>query len=94
MTTAIDMAKIFEDLTGKFLKGELDRPAVASFMAREVPFDSVEGEHSDLLPNCEWSLRYINDEDYYTTEQELKYLYDCLQGNRLFNEDDRDRSIA
>ena len=89
----MDHRAFFLDLISRFLSRELDRSSVAGRVARELPLDSVRGGQKDLLPNCEWALRHINDPDFFTTEAELRYYLQCLGGERIYDSDERDQAI-
>ena len=83
----------FTELISQFLSGALDRKAVAKKLASDIPLHGVRGNRCDLLPNIEWALRHIDEPGFYTTEAELRYYLECLRGEKVFNEFDRDQAI-
>jgi hypothetical protein len=58
----MDLKNKFTELLDLYFQGKLNRANVASFLASEVPIDAIKGAHKDLLPNCEWALRHIDEE--------------------------------
>ena len=89
----MDTTAFFIDVISRFLSGALDRASTARLVADELPHDEVRGGHHDLLPNCEWALRHIDEEGYYTTEAELRYYLQCLRGERIYDSNERDQAI-
>ena len=84
----------FLELISKFLSQELSREDIATLMSKNVGIDSVPGEGESLLVNCEWALRHVNEEGFYTTLGELVYLKSCLTGEQTFSCAGRDASIT
>ena len=77
-----------------FLDGRLNRAAVELRMARDVPIDAISGNQFDLLTNCEYALRHINEAGYWTTELELRYYLDCLRGRKQFSTAERNALLV
>ena len=75
--------ELFIDVISRYLGGTLDRNSAAQLKAMEVGFDEIPGGQHDLLKNCEWALRHINEQDYYTCDEELKYYLQCLRGREF-----------
>jgi hypothetical protein len=84
---------LFEQMISQFLSSVLDKEAVAKQVAKDIPLDSIRGNRHDLLPNIEIALRHINEPKFYTTEAELRYYLECLRGEKVLNELERDRAI-
>ncbi len=92
----MDYKKYFKDLIAGFLSGKYTRSEIADIMASEIGIDDIDNsadEQQNLLTNCEWALRHIDEDGYYTTERELKYYLTCLNNERTFREEDRDDAI-
>lgn len=84
----------FIDVIERFLAGQLSREDVATKLALELPLDnSIGDETSALITNCEWSLRHINEPEYWTTKEELAYYLRCLKGEREFSTTERDNAL-
>ena len=91
--TLMDTRVFFIDVISRFLSGELDRASAARLVAVELPLGEVRGGQHDLLPNCEWGLRHIDEPDYWTTEAELRYYLQCLRDERIYDSVERDQAI-
>ena len=89
----MDYKETFVNLIKGYFDGKHDRKYIAEYMSSQVGFDEIKGDHRDLLPNCEIALRHINEEEYYTTESELRYYLSCLMGEKIFNEKERNELI-
>lgn len=89
----MDTNAFFIDVISRFLSGSLDRASAAQLVAAELPLDDVRGDQHDLLPNCEWALRHIDEPDHLTTEAELRYYLKCLRGEKVYDSDVRDQAI-
>ncbi|MDY0164539.1 hypothetical protein [Desulfobotulus sp.] len=85
--------EFFITLIAQFLSGGISREQVAHEVAMELPIDSVYSDHIELMENCEWALRHINEPDYWTTENELQYYLSCLKGDEQFSIEERDRLL-
>jgi hypothetical protein len=83
----------FIDLLTQFLNGVLSSEQVALKVAVAIPIDTNYIDDEDLMNNCEWALRHINEPDHYPTEGELSYYLSCLSGVRKYSHEDRDNSI-
>jgi hypothetical protein len=83
----------FIELLIKFLNGLLNREEVARQVAVTVPIDTNYTDNEDLMNNCEWALRHINEPDHYSTEGELSYYLNCLRGESEYSQEERDNSM-
>ncbi len=84
---------LFGELLKQFLNGTLSRSEVAEKVAVTMPIDTNYIDDKDLMNDCEWALRHINEADYYSTESELKYYLSCLRGEKEYNLKERDSNI-
>ncbi len=89
----MDYKKFFIKLISYFLSEKLSRKEVAHTVAMELPIDKVYDNDIELLENCEWGLRHIDEPDYWTTENELRYYLSCLKGDEEFSVAARDRLL-
>src|SRR2546423_14657169 len=58
---------------------------------RQLPAGGKCGEADDLLSNCEWALRHLGEWDQRTTEEELRYYWDCLRNEKAFDPEEVER---
>ena len=86
----MDYKEFFIKLISQFLTGRLSRKEVAHAVAMELPIDSSYDSDVELMENCEWGLRHIDEPDYWTTENELRYYLSCLKGDKHFSVAARD----
>ncbi len=89
----MDYADLFAKMIDKLLTGGIDRATAAERIAELVPIDAIAGDQHDLLPNCEWALRHVNEGGFRTTDAELRYLLSCLRGENSFDEKARDQAV-
>ena len=89
----MDIKSFFINIIEQFLAGQLNRKTVSETIANELPFDVIEGDSSNLMTNCEWALRHINEPEYWTPKNELKYYLACLKGEKEFSPIERDKTI-
>jgi hypothetical protein len=89
----MDYKTYFIDLINGFLSGKCDREAVARQVSGDIGIDEIDSNASPLFSNCEWALRHMNEKDYHTTENELRYYLSCLRGEREYKSNDRDLAI-
>lgn len=85
--------EFFMKLITLFLAGKLTRDEVSNEVAMELPIDSSYKDNIELMENCEWALRHINEPDYWTNESELQYYLKCLEGRQVFSIETRDRLL-
>jgi hypothetical protein len=52
---------------------------------QKLPWPGDPGGPNDLLGNCEWALRHLGEWDRRTTEEELRYYWDCLRSEKAFD---------
>lgn len=90
----MEYRSLFVQLISDFLDGKTTRRDVAREMASRVPLDSIEGGQHDLMPNCEWGLRHINEPDFWTTQEELAFYLACLVGEETFSVSKRDKVVS
>jgi hypothetical protein len=89
----MDYKTYFIDLINGFLSDKYDREAVARQVSDDIGIDEIDSNASPLFSNCEWALRHMNEKDYHTTENELRYYLSCLIGEREYKNSDRNLSI-
>jgi hypothetical protein len=89
----MDARALITELISVFLRGDIDRKGLAGRVADELPYDLIEGDASELLPNCEWALRHVNEPEHWTTERELRYYLACLEGEATYSREERDRLL-
>lgn len=89
----MDFKAFFIDLLLRFLDGVLSRAEVAQEIAVTMPVDTNYVDDEELMNNCEWALRHINEPDHYSTEGELSYYLSCLKGEKEYCQADRDESM-
>lgn len=89
----MDYKDFFIKLISQFLSGKLSRKEVAHTVAMEIPFDNVYDCDVELMENCEWGLRHIDEPDFWTTKNELRYYLSCLTGDEKFTVATRDRLL-
>nr|WP_320010904.1 hypothetical protein [uncultured Desulfobulbus sp.] len=89
----MDVKKLFIKLIAMFLSGEMTREEIAHEVSMELPIDSYYKNNVELMENCEWALRHINEPDYWTNKNELLYYLTCLQGIQQFSADERDKLL-
>ncbi len=85
--------EFFIQLISKFISGGITREEVAHEVAMEFSIDNAYDDNIELMENCEWALRHINEQDYWTTENELQYYLSCLKGDESFSVEARDRML-
>jgi len=85
--------EFFINLISQFLSGRLSRKEVAHTVSMELPIDNVYDDDFELMENCEWGLRHIDEPDYWTTENELRYYLACLKGVEKFTVAERNRLL-
>ena len=90
----MNLHDLFIELITSFLDGSLDRQDVAQKITDELPPDFIKGNKNDLLPNCEWALRHINETEFWTTKRELEYYLSCLKGEKVYSSAERDKIIT
>ena len=81
-------------LLSEYFEKKLTRTDIQNLMQDNISFDTQYTSDNELLKNCEWALRYIDEPDYWTTDGELNYYLQCLKKQRVFSVDDRNSSIA
>ncbi len=86
--------EFFINLISQFLSGKLSRKEVANTVTMELTIDSLYDDNVELMENCEWGLRHIDEPDFWTTKNELKYYLSCLEGNDKFTVAKRDRLLG
>ena len=84
---------LFIELLSTFLSGNSSRKEIAHKIAMELPIDSNYVNDIELMENCEWALRHINEPDYWTNETELRYYLTCLKGDNQFSVDERNNLL-
>ncbi len=89
----MDYKAFFVELLVQFLNGMLSRTEVAEKIAVTIPIDTEYKDNEDLMNNCEWALRHINEPDHYSTENELSYYLSCLKGEEKYDQEERDSSM-
>jgi hypothetical protein len=83
----------FINLISQFFSGKLSRKEIAHTVAMELPIDHVYDCDVELMKNCEWGLRHIDEDNYWTPENELRYYLSCLKGDEQFTVEARDRAL-
>lgn len=89
----MDYKAYFIELLMQFLSGVLSREEVARQVAVTMPIDTNYIGDEELMNNCEWALRHINEPEHYSTEGELSYYLSCLRGEAEYSQAERDRSM-
>jgi len=89
----IEFKELFINLISHFLSGKLNREEVAHQIVMELQMDTKFSDNTDLMKNCEWGLRHINEPDYWTTEAELQYYLSCLKGDKVYSSEERDNML-
>jgi len=89
----MDYTTFFVELLTQFLSGAISRAEVAERIAFTMPVDTDYLDDEDLMNNCEWALRHINEPGYYSTEAELAYYLSCLKGENKYSQEERDKNI-
>lgn len=89
----MDYKGFFIELISSFLSGSLSKEEVEHKIAMELPIDSLYKNDTELMNNCEWAIRHINEPDYWTIEAELQYYLSCLKGYEEFYVEERNRRL-
>ena len=89
----MDYKAYFIELLIQFFGGVLSREEVARKVAVTIPIDAGYVDDEELMNNCEWALRHINEPDHYCTEEELSYYLSCLRGEVEYSQEERDKSM-
>lgn len=85
--------KFYLDLIQRFLNHEISRGEIANLVANEVPIDCNYEENAELLRNCEWALRHMDDDTFFTIDDEISYYLRCLKGDEIFSKLGRDAAM-
>ncbi len=88
----MDYKSFFIEQLRMLLNEDLSRSDVANRIAIMIPIDTIYGDDEELMKNCEWGLRHVNEPDFYTTKGELEYYLSCLMEEREYSNEDRDKS--
>ncbi len=89
----MDYKAFFIELLTLFLNGSLSRSEVAKKITTTMSVDTKYLDDEELMINCEWALRHINEPNHYSTEGELSYYLSCLKGECEYSLEERNNSI-
>lgn len=89
----MDYKAFFIELLMQFMNGVLSRDEVAQKVAVTMPIDTNYIDDEELMNNCEWALRHINEPEHYSTKGELLYYLHCLNGEQEYSQEERDNSV-
>lgn len=83
---------LFKELLEEYLSNRMTKDEIVVKLVQEIDLREILNTNDELIINSYFALKYLGD-DYETTEDELKYLYECLNGKRVFSQEERNQFI-
>lgn len=85
----MDIKQIFIDLLTQLLENKIDRNTAAKLMRERVTWDDVFNLKNDCVSHAYFTIDALDYEYTNTTDSELFYLQECLEGKREYNDEDK-----
>ncbi|EYE87134.1 hypothetical protein Q428_15080 [Fervidicella metallireducens AeB] len=84
----------FNEIIENYLNGRYDRlKAVERLITTIQPEEIYDIESSPLITDCYFAIKHLTEKDFETTNTELVYLRDCINGIREYSMEEKNKLI-